>query len=109
MAKRRKRRADSFFGLHFDLHAQETDVQLGADATEKMLEGLIRRVRPDYVQYDCKGHAGYTGYPTKVGWPSPGIKKDALKLWRRVTKRHGVALYIHYSGIIDMVAVKHHR
>ncbi len=65
-------------------------------------------MRPDYVQYDCKGHAGYTGYPTQVGCPSPGIVRDSLELWRKITREHGVGLYIHYSRVWDAVAVEHH-
>jgi len=101
-------RKNAFFGLHFDLHPQKTDTSLGADVTEENIAHLLTRVRPDYVQYDCKGHAGYTGYPTKIGWPSPGIVKDSLAIWRKVTREHGVGLYIHYSGVWDSVAVEHH-
>lgn len=101
-------RRDAFFGLHFDLHPRADDTVLGADITEANIGKLLSRAAPDYVQYDCKGHAGYTGYPTKIGWPSPGIVKDSLALWRKVTARHGVALCIHYSGVWDMVACKHH-
>ncbi len=99
-------RSESFFGLHFDLHPNAQDTVLGRDVTEQRLEALIQRIRPDYVQYDCKGHRGYTGYPTEVGTPSPGIVKDALKVWRAVTRRHGVGLYIHYSGVWDSVAIE---
>lgn len=101
-------RRDAFFGLHFDLHPNETDAALGADVTEEMVAGLLRRVRPDYVQYDCKGHPGWAGYPTKVGWPAPGIKKDSLVVWRKVTRQFGVGLYIHYSGVWDSQAVARH-
>src|SRR5919202_5746095 len=101
-----KTRAESFFGLHFDLHPREDDTALGADLTEERVDELLRRVQPDYVQYDCKGHAGWTGYPTKVGWASPGIVKDSLAIWRKVTRQHGVALYVHYSGVWDSVAVR---
>lgn len=65
-------RKDAFFGLHFDLHPQKTDTSLGADITEENIFKLLDRVRPDYVQYDSKGHAGYAGYPTQTGWPSGG-------------------------------------
>ncbi len=102
------RRKDAFFGLHFDLHPQETDTVLGADITEENLGKLLARARPDYVQYDCKGHAGYTGYPTKVGWASPGIVRDSLALWRKVTREYGAGLFIHYSGVWDSVAIEHH-
>ena len=101
-------RKEAFFGLHFDLHPTESDTDLGADITEEMIEKLLVEVKPDYIQYDCKGHPGYAGYPTNVGWPSPGIKKDSLAIWRKVTRRHGVALFIHYSGVWDSAAVKHH-
>lgn len=101
-----RRRAESFWGLHFDLHPSAGDTELGAALTEEMVADLLARTRPDYVQYDCKGHAGYTGYPTAVGWPSPGIVQDSLAVWRRVTRAHGVALFVHYSGVWDSVAAR---
>ncbi len=58
---------------------------------------------PDWVQYDCKGHPGYTGYPTKVGVASPGIVKDALKIWSKVAHDLGLPIVVHYSGIWDRV------
>ena len=101
-------RKDAFFGLHFDLHPQKGDTSLGADITEENIAALLERVKPDYVQYDCKGHAGYTGYPTKVGWPSPGIVQDSLAIWRKVTRERGVGLFVHYSGVQDFVAIEKH-
>jgi hypothetical protein len=107
-AEKRLLRRDSFFGMHFDLHPGKNDTVLGRDIGETNIEEFLRRVRPDYVQYDCKGHPGYAGYPTKAGTPSPGIVNDSLAVWRRVTARHNVALYIHYSGIWDGAACEQH-
>jgi hypothetical protein len=101
-------RSRAFFGLHFDLHPNASDTVLGADISEDNIRDLLRRVRPDFVQYDCKGHAGYAGYPTEVGWASPGIVKDSLAVWRKVTREEGVGLYIHYSGVWDFKAVEMH-
>jgi len=101
-------RKDAFFGLHFDLHPQATDTALGADISEDNIRGLLERVKPDFVQYDCKGHAGWTGYPTAVGWASPGIVNDSLAVWRRATRDLGVGLFIHYSGVWDSKAVAEH-
>ncbi len=98
----------SFFGLHYDLHPNAQDTELGAAVTEEHIRRELEKVQPDFVQYDCKGHPGYTGYPTKIGYPSPGIVKDALKVWRKVTKEMGIPLSVHYSGTWDDVAVKHH-
>ena len=102
-----KSRKETFFGLHFDLHPGPNDTQLGEHITENMISDFLEKVQPDFVQYDCKGHAGYTGYPTKIGWASPGIKQDSLAIWRKVTKEFGVGLFIHYSGIWDSVAMEH--
>ncbi len=101
-------RKDAFFGLHFDLHPQATDTSLGADISEENIRGLLERVKPDFVQYDCKGHAGWAGYPTAVGWPSPGIVKDSLATWRKATRDVGVGLFIHYSGVWDSKAIAEH-
>src|SRR5512135_444836 len=83
-------RKDSFFGLHFDLHPGATDTSLGADISEANIRDLLERVRPDFVQYDCKGHPGWAGYPTVVGWSSPGIVNDSLAVWRKATREQGV-------------------
>jgi hypothetical protein len=90
-----------FFGLHFDLHPTLTDTELGAQTSEAHLRTELKKVGPDWVMYDCKGVPGYAGYPTRVGLPSPGIVKDALPLWRKVTRALGIPLSVHYCGLWD--------
>lgn len=107
-AKPRLKRSDSFFGLHFDLHPSDKDTALGRDVTDAMVEKLVSTVRPDYLQYDSKGHVGWLGWPSKVGPSAPGIVNDSLAVYRKVTARHGVALYIHFSGVWDSQAVVRH-
>ncbi|MDW7656505.1 MAG: alpha-L-fucosidase, partial [Bacillota bacterium] len=99
---------DVFFGLHFDLHATENDIELGKDLTVEHLVRHLSRIQPDFVQCDCKGHPGYTSYPTKAGVPSPGIVKDAVKIWRQATQQLGIPLGMHYSGVWDTAALKLH-
>jgi hypothetical protein len=98
-------RKDCFFGLHFDLHPNENDTELGRDATDAMISHLLESCHPDFVQYDSKGHPGYLGFPSKTGMSAPGIVQDSLAIWRRVTAAHGVALYNHFSGVLDGLAV----
>lgn len=102
---KRLRRADSFLGIHFDFHAGPDCTEVGKNTTPEMIENIIRRVGPDYLQIDCKGHPGYSSYPTKVGLPVPGFVGDPLRVWRDVTAQHGVGLYLHYSGVFDSHAV----
>ena len=60
-----------YFGLHYDQHANKWDFELGKAVTHEMLREAWKKIKPDWVQCDCKGHEGYTSYPTKVGYPSP--------------------------------------
>ncbi len=101
-------RKDCFFGLHFDLHPNADDTSLGRDLTDGMVSHLLESCHPDFVQYDSKGHPGYLGFPSKTGMSAPGIMQDSLAIWRRVTAAHGVALYNHFSGVLDGLAVIRH-
>lgn len=104
----RLKRSESFLGIHFDLHAGEDCTEMGKHTTPAMINNIIDLVGPDYLQIDCKGHPGVSSYPTKVGHPAPGFVGDPLRVWRDVTARRGVALYMHYSGVWDSHAVKTH-
>ena len=105
---RRLRRAESFLGIHFDFHAGPDCTEVGRGVSPSMVEDVIASVRPDFIQCDCKGHPGYSSYPTRVGTPAPGFFRDALAVWRDVTARLGVALYVHYSGVWDADYVRRH-
>lgn len=104
----RLKRADSFLGVHFDFHAQSTDHHIGQNTTPEMVHAILDMVQPDFIQIDCKGHAGYSSYPTKVGNQAGSFVGDPLRVWREVTAQRGVALYMHYSGVWDGKAVQDH-
>jgi len=99
------KRSDSFLGIHFDFHANEDSTAVGEGVDAAMIEGIIAKVKPDYLQCDCKGHRGLSSYPTKVGNPAPGFVGDPLRVWRDATAKHGVALFMHYSGVLDVEAI----
>lgn len=101
-------RKDAFFGLHFDFHAGADCKDVGARVSDRMVEAIIDAAKPDYLQCDCKGHPGIASYPTQVGYPAPGFVRDPLKIWRRVTAKHGVGLFMHFSGVFDTAAIAHH-
>ena len=104
--KKKLRRCESFFGMHFDFHASTDNDSIGANTTAESIQKIIDETGPDYIQTDCKGHPGYASYPTSLGNAAPGVKADALKIWRDVTDRNGVGLYVHYSGVWDTFAIK---
>jgi hypothetical protein len=94
-------RAQSFVGMHFDFHAGDGDKNIGENVTEQMINDLIDKVKPDFIQIDCKGGGGRSSYPTKVGNRAGGFVRDSLKIWRETTAKRGVALYMHYAGLSD--------
>ena len=91
-----------FFGLHFDFHAGN-DVEIGGNTTAEDIERYILECKPDFIQCDCKGHAGNSSYPTKVpaAKPADKIVADNMRVWSDVAKKHGIPLYVHYSGVWD--------
>jgi len=97
-----------FFGIHYDLHANAGDTELGRELTAEHLRERLARVRPDWIQADCKGHPGYTSWPTAVGSTSPGVVNDALRIHRDVTRELGIKLGMHYSGVWDSRAIELH-
>jgi hypothetical protein len=102
------KRSECFFGVHFDLHASEDIDDAGKTLTYEMVDTFLARVRPDFVQIDCKGHPGISSYPTQVGFHVKGFEKDPLKLWREVTENNKVALFMHFSGVWDGKVVQEH-
>jgi hypothetical protein len=101
-------RSEGFLGIHFDFHANAQCQQVGRTLTRGMVRQIIELVKPDYIQCDCKGHPGFSSYPTKVGNPAPGFVRDQLRIWREVTEELGVSLVMHYSGVWDGQAVAKH-
>jgi len=99
---------DVFFGIHYDLHANAADTELGRELTAEHLRKRLEQIRPDWIQCDCKGHPGYTSWPTSVGSTSPGMVRDALRIHRDVTRELGIRLGMHYSGVIDTRAIELH-
>ncbi|SOD89348.1 alpha-amylase family protein [Spirosoma fluviale] len=99
-----------YFGLHFDFHAGSNDSLIGRNLSESGLDSLLTAVKPDFIQIDCKGHPGVSSYPSKVGTATvaPNIAKDPLAFYRAVTRKHGVGLYLHYSGVFDDAALAKH-
>ncbi len=99
---------DAFFGIHYDLHANAEDTSLGKELSVKHLIERWRDIKPDWVQCDCKGHPGYTSWPSNTGSTSPGVVNDSLALHREATRRLGIKLGMHYSGVYDRRAIELH-
>ena len=99
---------DAFFGVHYDFHANELDTEIGARLTKEHLIDRLSKTKPDWIQCDCKGHAGWTSWFSKVGSPSPGVINDSVRIHREATAELGIKLGMHYSGVLDERAVALH-
>lgn len=94
-------RAQSFWGIHFDRHSQLNDSHLGKTLTEGMIDSMLKAAKPDFIQVDSKGHPGISSFMTTVGQRANSYDKDPLTIIRKVTDQNNVALYAHYSGVMD--------
>ncbi len=99
-----------YFGLHYDLHPGAGDTRLGLHCGPKELTPALKRMDPDWVQTDCKGHPGYVSWFSQTPEASvpPKLRKDALRQWRKATAKLGLPLHCHYSGIWDKAAGAKH-
>ncbi len=71
---------------------------------------MLRLTGADFVQTDSKGHPGLTSWFSKTPNASvgPGVVQDALLGWRAATRKLGLPLHAHYSGIFDVAAGSKH-
>jgi len=98
----------AFFGIHYDQHAHAGDVDFAGGLTAEHLRRRLRQTRPDWIQCDCKGHVGYTSWPTEVGSTCPGLAQDQLRIYRDVTRQLGIPLGLHYCGLFERRAGELH-
>ena len=106
--RKRPRRKNAFFGIHFEGHAEAGSPGTGKNVTRPMVRNVIKKVRPDYIQCEVKGAGGVSAYPTEVGYAAGAFTRDPLRIWRDVTRARGVALYGHVSGLSDREASHRH-
>jgi hypothetical protein len=94
------------FGYHHDLHLDICDAGVGSRVGAEELARLLRLTGADFVQTDSKGHPGYTSWFSRTPGASvaPGLEGDVLATWRDATRRLGLPLHAHYSGIWDKAA-----
>ena len=102
-----KTRKDCFFGLHFDFHAMPGDV-VGSVIDTASIEEMLDATKPDMIQVDTKGHAGISSYMTKAGVHAEVMEMDVLRVWRDLTKKRGIRLYAHHSGLYEEMQARLH-
>ncbi|GAB3541637.1 hypothetical protein [Spirosoma fluminis] len=99
-----------YFGMHFDFHAEPNDTLVGKNLSERSLDSLLTAIKPDFIQVDSKGHPGVASYPSKVAnaTTTKRIVNDPLAFYRTLTKKHGIDMYVHYSGVFDDAILAKH-
>jgi hypothetical protein len=97
-------------GFHFDIHAGPEAGRLQHGPTADELVSMLDGLEIDLVQADCKGHPGFTTWPSRIPEASvpAHLDTDILQVWREATHRLGLPLHGHYSGIVDAAAAERH-
>jgi hypothetical protein len=103
----RKKRSESFFGIHFDFHAMPEQT-VCEEYRPELIARLLDEAKPDFVQCDTKGHAGLSSYPTDIGNRASTYREDPLAMWRKLTAQRDIALYAHHSGLYDRKVAEQH-
>lgn len=109
VAKVAKFSGPGMFGIHYDLQPDSSDPRWLKDVSAENLRTEWKKVKPDWIQCDCKGSAGLSSYPSKVGRAKPGLTNDPLRIHREVTRELGLPLLVHFCGIWDLAASVEHR
>ncbi len=102
-----KRRKDCFLGIHFDFHAMPGE-EVARRFDPASFREMLDRVKPDFLQFDTKGHAGLSSYPTSIGTRAKEIRQDLLAFLREETTARDIALFGHHSGLFDQKAIELH-
>jgi len=99
-----------YFGFHHDLHAADNDTVIGTRCEVSDLVAMLKLAGAEFAQTDSKGHPGYTTWRSKTPGASVavGMKGDPLAQWRAATRKLGIPLHAHYSGIWDAAAGAKH-
>lgn len=94
------------FGLHYDLHANDKDTDLGAHVSLEELVPDLGLMGPQWVQTDMKGGPGLTSWFSRTPTASvaPGIVSDALYGWAAAARKLNVPIHGHYAGLDDVAA-----
>ena len=102
-----KNRSECFFGLHFDFHAMTGD-EVGSVIDIASIEEMLDATKPDMIQVDTKGHPGISSYMTAAGVHADVMHMDVLRTWRELTKKRGIRLYAHHSGLYEETQAARH-
>jgi len=108
-AKAAKFSGPGMFGIHYDLQPDSDDAKWLKEISADNLRTQWKKVKPDWIQCDCKGSAGLSSYPTKVGRAKPGLTNDPLRIHRDVTRELGIPLLVHFCGIWDLASSVENR
>jgi hypothetical protein len=66
---KRLKRADSFFGIHFDFHAGPDNPEIGRNTTPEMIESILDAAHPDYIQVESRPRTSLSAAAISMGVP----------------------------------------
>lgn len=92
---------------HPDFHLP-ADVAVGEGFDGDAYAKRLKECGADAVAFFAKCHYGHSYYPTKVGTPHPGLRKDMLGEVVRGCHKHGLGVVAYYSVFLDTAAVRRH-
>jgi len=97
-----------YFGYEYDMHANESDTDLGKYISVDYLVNQLKLAKVDLLQSDTKGHEGLVSWDSKTPAASvaSGVVNEMIDYWVKAGNELGIPCQAHYSGIFDQAAGK---
>ncbi|NLB56065.1 MAG: hypothetical protein GX811_09940 [Lentisphaerae bacterium] len=95
--------------VHIDFHTMPGVWDVGSDFDAKDFAATLNQAGVEFVNLFARCNHGYTYYPTKVGIPHPGLKKDMLGEAVEECHKHGILVSAYINLGLDNAHAKIHR
>lgn len=88
-------------GSHPDFHVPNSIRDVGQGFDGKELARRLKENGADALVFFAKCHYGNSYYPTRIGFPHPGLRSDMLGAITRACHAQKVKLIVYYSTFLD--------
>ncbi len=94
--------------VHLDFHTSPHIPDVGADFVPAEFAATLAAAQVDSVTVFAKCHHGYSYYPTRVGVPHPGLKRDLLGEMIAAAHGAGIRAPVYTTLVWDELAWAEH-
>ncbi len=95
--------------IHLDCHTPPGVRDPGRDFDAEAFAATLRAAHVEFVTVFARCNLGFAYYPTRIGVPYPGLKKDLLGGMVQACHRRGIAVAAYFNAGLDHEHAVQHR